>query len=100
MSISVLVIIGVAVTLLLHFAGVYTKSLKIVWIAIVFLWAVVVGTFTNEIKPQGYKEIKAMQGKYEETDALIKKAGEKVSFYELMQIKQSYLKNKREKEDQ
>ena len=96
MSLTVLVVIGLIVTLLLHFAGVYTKSVKIVWIAIVFLWAVAIGTFTNEIKPEGYKEIKAMQGKYKETDALIKQAGKKVSFYELMQIKRSYLVHKKE----
>ncbi len=100
MSVTLLVIIGLIVTLLLHFAGVYTKSVKIVWIAILFLWAVAIGTFTNEIKPEGYKEIKAMQGKYAETDALIKKAGEEVSFYELMQIKRNFLKNKRQEESQ
>ena len=96
MSITVLIVIGLFVTLLLHFAGVYTQSIKIVWGAIIFLWAVAIGTFTNEIKPQGYKEIEAMQGKYEDTDRLIKEAGKKVSFYELMQIKRSFLKHKKE----
>lgn len=96
MSVTVLVVIGLAVTLLLHFAGVYTKSVKIVWAAIIFLWAVVVGTFMNEIKPEGYKEIKAMQGKYADTDALIQEAGEKVSFYELLKIKKSFLAHKKE----
>lgn len=100
MSVSVLIIIGLIVTLLLHFAGVYAKSVKIVWIAIIFLWAVAIGTFTNEIKPEGYKEIKAMQGKYADTDDLIKQAGKEVSFYELLKIKQNYLKHKKEEEDQ
>lgn len=100
MSVTVLVIIGLVVTLLLHFAGVYTKSIKIVWIAIIFLWAVAVGTFTNEIKSEGYKEIQQMEGKYADTDALIKQAGEKVSFYELLKIKQNYLKHKKEEESQ
>ncbi len=95
MSVTVLVVIGLIVTLLLHFAGIYTKSVKIVWVAIVFLWAVAIGTFTNEIKPEGYKEIKAMQGKYADTDALIKQAGKEVSFYELLKIKQSYLSHKK-----
>ena len=101
MSVTALVVIGLIVTLLLHFAGIYTKSVQIVWVAIVFLWAVAIGTFTNEIKPEGYKEIKAMQGKYKETDALINQAGKKVSFYELLQIKRNFLKNKQKRhEDQ
>ncbi len=78
--------------------GIYVKSLKIVWIAIVFLWAVAIGTFTNEIKPQGYNEIAKMKGKYPQTDKLIEQAGEKVSFYELMQIKSSYLKQKKQEQ--
>ena len=93
MSILILIGVGLFATLLLHIAGVYTKSLKIVWIAIVFLWAVAIGTFTNEIKPQGYKEVAKMKGKYADTDKLIDEAGEKISFYELMQIKSSYLKH-------
>lgn len=96
MSIYILVGIGLIVTVFLHFAGVYTKSVKIVWIAIVFLWAVAIGTFTNEIKPQGYEEVAKMKGKYPDTDKLIEQAGEKISFYELMQIKSSYLKHKKE----
>ena len=100
MSLTVLVVIGLIVTLLLHFAGVYTKSVKIVWIAIIFLWAAAIGTFLNEIKPEGYKEIKEMQGKYADTDALIKQAGKEVSFYELLKIKQNYLKHKKEEESQ
>ena len=96
MNVTVLIIIGLAVTMLLHFAGVYTKSLKIVWVAIIFLWAVVIGTFTNEIKPEGYKEIKTMQGKYADTDALIKEAGEEISFYELLKIKRNYLRHKKD----
>ncbi len=96
MSLSILIIIGLIVTLFLHVAGVYTKSVKIVWMAIVFLWVIAIGTFTNEIKPKGYREIVKMQGEYADTDALIKEAGKKVSFYELLQIKQSYLRHKKE----
>lgn len=99
MSIYILVAIGLIVTIFLHFAGVYTKSLKIVWIAIVFLWAAAIGTFTNEIKPKGYEEIAKMKGKFKETDKLIEEAGDTISFYELMQIKSSYLRQKRQKGD-
>ena len=100
MSVTLLIVIGLIVTLFLHFAGVYTKSVKIVWIAIIFLWAVAIGTFMNEIKPEGYKEVRNMLGKYPETDILIKQAGKEVSFYELLKIKQNYLKHKKEEESQ
>jgi len=100
LSMAILIGVGIFMTVLLHFAGVYTKSLKIAWAAILFLWAVAMGTLMNEIKPQGYAEIKAMQGKYKDTDALIEQAGKKISFYELMQIKENYMKHKKEEEDQ
>jgi len=90
LSITALIVIGIVATALLHFAGVYTKSIKLVWIVILFMWAVAIGTFTNEIKPKGYKEIAKMKGRYEDTDKLIRDAGKKVSFYELLQIKRSY----------
>ena len=99
MSIVLLVGVGVLVTLLLHLAGWYTRSLKIAWAAIIFLWTVAIGTLMNEIKSQGYIELKAMQGKYKDTDALISQAGKRVSFYEFMRIKESYLQHQSKKED-
>ena len=90
MSLWTLLLIGVIATAILHIAGVFTRSLKLVWIVIVFLWAVVIGTLLHEIKPQGYEAIAKMQGKYEDTDRLIKEAGEEISVYELLKIKQSY----------
>lgn len=98
MSITGLIIIGIIATLILHFIGIFTKSLKLVWIVIIFLWAFGIDVFVSEIKPDGYKEIKKMQGKYKDTDELIKKSGKEVSFYELLEIKQSYLKHEREEE--
>jgi uncharacterized membrane protein len=99
MSITVLIGIGIIATLLLHVAGVYTKSLKLVWIVIVFLWAVAIDVFVSEIKPKGYDAVKKMEGKYPSTDALIKEAGEKISLYELLKIKQSYYTNERKEEE-
>jgi len=98
LSITVLISIGVVATLILHFIGVFTKSVKLIWIVIVFLWAFGIDVFVSEIKPEGYKEIKKMQGKYPQTDELIKKAGKTVSLYELLQIKQDYLMHEKEEE--
>ncbi len=82
--------VGVFATVLLLLAGMYTRSLKLVLGVVIFMWAAAIGAFTNEIKPKGYAEIKKMQGKYADTDKLIKEAGDEVSFYELLQIKRSY----------
>ncbi|NPA66021.1 MAG: hypothetical protein GXO11_03975 [Epsilonproteobacteria bacterium] len=98
MSITGLIIIGIIATLILHFIGIFTKSLKLVWIVIIFLWAFGIDVFVSEIKPKGYEEVKKMQGKYKDTDELIQQSGKKISFYELLEIKQSYLKHEREEE--
>ncbi len=82
--------IGVIATIILHLAGMYTKSLKLVWIAIVLFWAVAIGALTNEIKPKGYEDLAKMKGKYPDTDQLIEEAGEKVLFYEMLNIKRIY----------
>ncbi len=93
MSLTLLLGIGVAVTVLFHFIGVYAGAKKIVWTAIVFIWTGVILVATSEVKPKAYGEIKKMQGKYEETDKLIKEAMPKVSLYELIEIKKSYLEH-------
>jgi len=98
LSITGLIIIGIIATLILHFIGIFTKSLKLVWIVIIFLWAFGIDVFVSEIKPKGYEEVKKMQGKYKDTDELIQQSGKKISFYELLEIKQSYLKHEREEE--
>jgi len=93
MSLTLLLSIGVVITVLFHFIGVYAGAKKIVWIALVLIWAAVISVATGEVKPKAYDEIKAMQGKYEDTDRLIKEAMPKVSLYELIKIKNSYLKH-------
>ena len=97
MSLTLLLGIGVAITIIFHFIGVYVEAKKIVWIAIVLIWAAVISVATSEVKPKAYEEIKAMQGKYEDTDKLIKESMPEVSLYELIKIKNSYLAHENEK---
>ena len=91
MSLTLLLGIGVAITIIFHFIGVYVEAKKIVWTALVLIWAAVISVATGEVKPKAYDEIKAMQGKYEDTDKLIKESMPEVSLYELIKIKNSYL---------
>jgi hypothetical protein len=100
MSITALLTIGIIATILLHVAGVFTKSVKLVWIVIIFLWAAGIDVFVSEIKPKGYEEVKKMQGKYPTTDKLIQEAGDKISFYELLKIKKSFYANEKENEEE
>ncbi|MBA1433227.1 MAG: hypothetical protein FAF04_06480 [Epsilonproteobacteria bacterium] len=91
---TILLSIGILLTIVFHFIGVYTKSVKMVWIALILIWAGVISVATNEVKPKAYDEIKKMQGQYADTDKLIEEAMPKVSLFELLEIKNSYLKHK------
>jgi hypothetical protein len=97
MSLALLFGIGITITIIFHFIGVYVNAQKIVWTAIVLIWAAVISVATSEVKPKAYDEIKKMQGKYAETDKLIEEAMPEVSLYELIKIKNSYLKHKNKK---
>ena len=93
MSLALLLSIGIVLTIIFHFLGVYAGAKKIVWIAIILIWAAVISVATSEVKPKAYDEIKEMQGKYSDTDKLIQEAMPKVSVYEMILIKNSYLKH-------
>lgn len=93
MSLSVILAIGIVLSIIFHFVGVYAGAKKIVWLVIVLMWAASINIAMSEIKPSGYKAIKKMQGKFSDTDKLIAEAGENISVYELILIKKSYNKN-------
>ena len=97
MSLTILLSIGVLVTIFFHFVGKYASATKIVWVALILIWAGIISIATSEIKPKGYNEIKKMKGKYPDTDKLIEEAMPEVSVYELIEIKSNYLKNKKKK---
>ena len=100
MSLTLLIGIGIFITIIFHFIGVYAGAKKLVWIAIVLLWAAAISFATNEVKPKAYEEIKAMRGEFKETDKLIEEAMPTISLYELVAIKNSYIKNKKAKEQE
>ena len=93
MSLTILITSGLIVSLAFHFLGVYTKSKKTVWVMLVFVWAMMIGTAINEIKPSGYADIAKMKGKFADTDKLIDEAMPEVSLYEMILIKKSYQLN-------
>ena len=93
MSLMTLIIAGLIVSLGFHFVGVYTNSKKTVWIMLVFVWAMAIGTSMHEIKPAGYADIKKMKGQFSDTDKLIEESMPEVSLYEMILIKRSYLIN-------
>ena len=93
MSLTLLLSIGIVITIIFHFISVYAGAKKIVWIAIALIWAAVISIATSEVKPKAYNEIKQMQGKYSDTDRLIKEAMPEVSVYEMIVIKNSFLKH-------
>ncbi len=93
MSLTIILSIAIIITLGFHFVGVYTNSKKTVWIMLVFVWAMAIGTSINEIKPGGYADIKKMQGQFSDTDKLIEESMPEISLYEMIIIKRSYLIN-------
>ncbi len=97
MSLSIILVVGVILSIAFHFIGIYANAKKTVWIVIVIMWAGSINIAMSEIKQKGYDDIKSMQGKYVDTDNLIKKAGEEISVYEMILIKNSYIKNTPEK---
>ncbi|EQB39460.1 hypothetical protein M947_05560 [Sulfurimonas hongkongensis] len=93
MSLSIILIVGIVLSIIFHFIGVYAGAKKTVWLVIVLMWAASINIAMSEIKPAGYKAINEMKGKFSDTDKLIDEAGEKISVYELILIKKSYNKN-------
>lgn len=93
MSLTLLLSIGIVITIIFHFIGVYAGAKKIVWIAVILIWAAIISVATSEVKPKAYDAIKQMQGQYKDTDKLIKESMPHISVYEMILIKNSYLKH-------
>jgi len=93
MSLTLLLSIGIIITVIFHFIGVYAGAKKIVWVAIILIWAGAFSVATSEVKPKAYDEIKQMKGKYPQTDKIINESLPKVSVYEMILIKNSFLRH-------
>ena len=96
---SLTIILGAAILLSIgfHFVGVYAGARRTVWMMLIFVWAIAIGTAMNEIKPAGYKDIEKMKGQFSDTDKLIEEAMPEVSLYEMIVIKKSYQINNPQK---
>ena len=90
MSLSIILIVGIILSIAFHFVGVYAEAKKTVWLMIVLMWAGSINIAMSEIKPSGYADIKKMKGQFADTDQLIAQAGDEVSVYEMLKIKKSY----------
>ena len=93
MSLSVVLVVAIILSVAFHFVGVYAEAKKTVWLMLVLLWAGTINIAMSEIKPKGYEDIKKMKGKFSDTDQLITEAGDVISVYEMLGIKQSYQVN-------
>jgi hypothetical protein len=90
MSLSIILTIGIILSIAFHFIGVYAEAKKTVWVMIVIMWAGSINIAMSEVKPTGYEDIKKMKGQFADTDQLILEAGDEVSVYEMLKIKKSY----------
>jgi len=93
MSLTILLSIGIVLSIAFHFVGIYAGAKKTVWLMIVLMWAGSINIAMSEVKPKAYDDIKKMQGKYKDTDTIIKESMPEVSVYEMVLIKKSFVKH-------
>ena len=86
MSLPILLSVGILLSIIFHFAGVYAGAKKTVWLMIFLMWAGTISIATSEIKPKGYKEIDGMKGAYSDTDKIIEESMPEVTVYEMILI--------------
>jgi len=92
-SLSIIIMCAILLSIAFHFVGVYAGAKKTVWVMLILMWAASISVATSEVKPKAYEDLKGMQGKYSDTDTLIKKSMPKVSVYEMILIKKSFINN-------
>lgn len=97
MSLSIIILAGIILSIGFHFVGVYAGAKKMVWFVIVLIWVTLISIAMDEVKPGAYDEVKKMQGEFADTDKLIEDIGDKMSLYEFLVIKKSYIENKPKK---
>jgi len=93
MSLNIILAVATILSIGFHFIGVYANAKKTVWLMIVLMWAGSFNIAMSEVKPKAYEDLKKMQGKYEDTDALIAEAQPEISLYEMILIKSSFVKH-------
>ena len=93
MSLNIILFAGLILSIGFHFIGVYANAQKTVWIMILLMWSGSINIAMSEVKPKAYEDIKKMEGKYADTDALIKESQPEISIYEMILIKNSFVKH-------
>jgi len=91
MNLTIILTIAVLLSIGFHYVGVYAQAKKTVWIMIVLMWAAAINIAMSEVKPKAYEDLKKIEGKYADTDALIKESMPEISIYEMILIKSSFV---------
>jgi len=91
MNLTIILIIAILLSIGFHFIGIYAQAKKTVWIMIVLMWAAAINIAMSEVKPKAYEDLKKIEGKYTDTDALIKESMPEISIYEMILIKNSFV---------
>lgn len=94
MNIYIVLTIGIVLSVLFHFIGVYAQAKKVVWVMLLLIWAGSIGFAMNEISPKGYAYIDKLKGEYPEVDVEIERALPEISLYELLSIRKAYEQEK------
>ncbi len=97
MSLTIILFAGVMLSIGFHFVGIYANAKKTVWVMIALMWAGSINIAMSEIKPKGYEDLKKIEGKYADTDALIQESKPEISIYEMILIKSSFVKHEPKK---
>ena len=93
MSLNIILTVAIILSIGFHFIGVYAGAKKTVWLMIVLMWAGAINIAMSEVKPKAYEDIKKIQGKYSDTDKLIEDSMPNISVYEMILIKNSFVKH-------
>ncbi|WP_455756376.1 hypothetical protein [Sulfurimonas sp.] len=91
MSLYIILIIAIALSVAFHFVGVYAGAKKTVWLMILIMWAGSINIAMSEVKEKAYEDLTKIEGKYKDTDKIIKEARPEISVYEMVLIKNSFL---------
>ncbi len=87
MNLIILLSVAIVLSIIFHFIGVYAGAKKLVWVALVIMWAGSISIAMQEIKPKGYEDVKEIQGRDAELDQTIEAAMPTITVYEMVVIK-------------
>ena len=91
MTLNIILFIAVLLSIGFHFIGVYVNAKKTIWLMIALMWIGSLNIAMSEVKPKAYEDIKKIEGKYSDVDALIEDAKPEISLYEMLLIKKAFV---------